>query len=85
MQLVVTTGERQRDEVSILTRRAGRMQQRVVSLGGSTVGVSILTRRAGRMQLATLDGRIKVELFQSSPGALAGCNGILWRRCIAKA
>jgi len=61
-------------EVSILTRRSGRMLRRWTSSTRTCSRVSILTRRSGRMlRSRILASTAALLLFQSSPGALAGC------------
>ena len=61
--------------VSILTRRDGRVQQKCCSFSHNALLVSILTRRDGRVQHASHSSpTFPVSRFQSSPGAMAGCN-----------
>jgi len=64
--------------VSILTRRERRVQPvRVDGARDPAWLVSILTRRERRVQPASDAAPDDTAAFQSSPGANAGCNGVM--------
>ncbi len=68
--------------VSILTRRDVRVQHPAEIAVMRLRPVSILTRRDVRVQHCALSTRERQRRFQSSPGAMSGCNFGPLTRCI---